>query len=55
VLELVLIMSSNTGRLKPLVYEPSIRLAKSILYNEALPTEFLGVSAVEALKRMIKE
>lgn len=55
VLELVLIMSSNLSKLKPLVYEPSVRLAKSILHNDQLPSEFLGVSGVEAVKKMNKE
>lgn len=54
-LELVVIMSSNLTKLKPLVYEPSVRLAKSILHNDQLPQEFLGVTGVEAVKKMNKE
>ncbi len=40
---------------KGLSYEPSIRLARSILYNDALPQEFLGMNALEVVKRLNKE
>ncbi len=36
-------------------YDPAVRLAKSILYNDALPQEYLGVTALEATKRLYKE
>jgi hypothetical protein len=36
-------------------YDPAVRLAKSILYNDPLPQEYLGVSALEATKKLYKE
>ena len=52
VLELVTILSANHGRIK---YDPSQRLAKAILQGDALPQEFLGLTALEAVKRLNKE
>lgn len=52
VLELLTILSAHHGRIK---YEPSQRLAKAILHGDALPQEFLGLTALEAVKRLNKE
>lgn len=38
-----------------LFYEPSAKLARSVLYNEALPQEYLGVNMVEAVKALYRE
>jgi hypothetical protein len=45
----------NYPRNRGLFSDASAKLARSILYNDALPQEYLGVSGVEAVKRLYRE
>jgi len=52
---LELVSTLNYPRNRGLFYDASAKLARSILYNESLPQEYLGVSGVEAVKRLYRE
>ena len=53
IFELTTTLSYHRNR--GLFYDASAKLARSILYNEALPQEYLGLSGVEAVKGMYKQ
>lgn len=54
VMDLVTTISQSTVMKGKSQYDPAVRLAKSILYNEALPQEYLGVTGIEAVKTLYK-